>query len=145
MADQELIREVYGRFGTACYFSGCLHRGLSVNYAAAPFSNPQTVTGPRVQERMGEAFSLTLGQPAEAMAAWLSEDLRLSLAEATSRRNFLAHHFWYGRAHLMLSQDGLLRMPSRPMTERSGCCAMWGSAGPAVTDPAMEPAPPGQH
>lgn len=110
MADAELIREVYARFGAAYYFSECLHRELCTNYALAPFSDKRAVTGPRVEERMAEAFSLTLGQLAEALSPWLPNDLRVTLAEAVSRRNYLAHHFWFDKAPMMLSDNGLLLM-----------------------------------
>jgi hypothetical protein len=56
--DAELIREVYARFGAAYYFSEVLHRGLSNAYVIAPFEKSEGVTGPRIDERMANAFSL---------------------------------------------------------------------------------------
>src|SRR5882672_7072831 len=105
--DAELIREVYARFGAAYYFSEVLHRGLSNAYVIAPFEGRDGVTGPRVDERMANAFSLTLGQLIESLRPWLSAHLLERLGAAARRRNYLAHHFWFEKAHLMFSDGDL--------------------------------------
>lgn len=108
--DVELIREVYARFGAAYYFSEVLHRGLSNAYAIAPFEKRDGVTGPRVDERMAHAFSLTLGQLIESITPWLPEQLIERLGEVAERRNYLAHRFWFEKAHLMFSDSDLAEL-----------------------------------
>ncbi|MEQ1794814.1 MAG: hypothetical protein ABL970_11535 [Nitrospira sp.] len=102
----ELIKELYAQFGLAYYHSECLHRALCNAYILAPFSKPDGITGPRVDERMVEAFAMTLGQIVEAIRPWTTRELQLTLDEAVARRNFLAHRFWFERCHLMFSEDG---------------------------------------
>ena len=58
----ELIKEVFARFGTAYYESEVLHRGLCSVYALATFDKPESVTRPRIDEKLTYTYSLTLGQ-----------------------------------------------------------------------------------
>jgi hypothetical protein len=102
----KLIKEMYAPFGLAYYHSECLHRELCNAYILAPFSKPDGVTGPRVNERMTEAFAMTLGQVVDAIRPWVTGELQSTLEEAVERRNFLAHRFWFERCHLMSSEDG---------------------------------------
>jgi len=116
--DGELVREVYARFGAAYYYSECLHRGLCNAYAVAPFVNREGITGPRIDERLNEAFSMTLGALVEALRPWTSDELHVSLQDAARRRNFLAHHFWFQRSHLMFSNDTLESLVEELEAER---------------------------
>ncbi len=59
--DDDLIREVYARFGLAYYESECLHRSLCIVYAWSGLPARDLITQPRVEERLAQAFSLTLG------------------------------------------------------------------------------------
>lgn len=102
-----LAKEMYAQFGLAYYFSECLHRGLCNAYALAPFENKGAILGLRVQERMAEAFGFTLGQLVKALDPWTPSRLKGSLEESVDRRNLLAHHFWYDKAHQMSTAEGL--------------------------------------
>jgi hypothetical protein len=106
----ELIKELYARFGLAYYQSECLHRKLCNAYVLAPFSGPDGITGPRVDERMVEAFAMTLGQVVDAIRPWASAELQELLDEAVDRRNALAHRFWFERCHLMFSEEGAVQL-----------------------------------
>jgi hypothetical protein len=101
--DDELIREVYARFGLAYYQSECLHRELCMILAWSGLPSRDLITRPRVEEGLAQAFSLTLGDVAAKLKGVLSAELGAELSEAVDRRNFLAHHFWFERAHLMFS------------------------------------------
>ncbi len=105
--DIDLVREVYAHFGLAYYQTEVLHRALSSIYAVVPFDTAAGITGPRVEERMAQAFGLTLGQLVAAIDPWLNDELRTILGDAVERRNFLAHQFWYDRAHLFFTDVGL--------------------------------------
>jgi hypothetical protein len=63
------------------------------------------ITRPRVEERLAHAFSLTLGDVTAKLEGVLPAELSGELREAVDRRTFLAHHFWFERAHLMFSVE----------------------------------------
>ena len=111
--DEELIKEVYARFGLAYYHSECLHRELCHIYVFASFQDPKDVTRPRLEEKFAYAYSLTFGQvkdEIDKIKELIPEELFSQLDEGVEKRNFLAHHFWFERAHLMFSMTGLNQM-----------------------------------
>jgi hypothetical protein len=108
--DDDLIREVYARFGLAYYESECLHRSLCIALAWSTLPPPDLTTQPRVEERLAKAFSLTLGEVVDRLQNLLPEQFLTSLPLAVERRNFLAHRFWFERAHLMFSEEGGRRL-----------------------------------
>jgi hypothetical protein len=101
-----LIKEVYARFGLAYYESECLYRGLCNLYTFATFDSKQDITGPRIEEKFAYAFSKPLGIILHAIEDHLPESLYEQLQSALDKRNFLAHHFWFKRCHLMFSKEG---------------------------------------
>lgn len=105
--DDDLIREVYARFGLAYYLSECLHRELCMILAWSELPSRDQITRPRVEERLAHAFSLTLGDVTARLERVLPAELRGDLREAVDRRNFLAHQFWFERAHLMFSVEDI--------------------------------------
>ena len=104
---EELIKETYARFGLAYYHSECLHRELCHIHAIASFQTSSVITRPRMEEKLAYAYSLTLGQLRDDLKDLLPEHLFSQLNEGVEKRNFLAHHFWFERAHLMFSAAGL--------------------------------------
>lgn len=108
MADpsEEQTKELFARFGLAYYQSECVHRALCNAFTIAPFPTAQGVSGPRIDERMNEAFDMTLGQLVEAIDPWTPRQLREVLDEVVERRNYLAHHFWFERCHMAHSVAG---------------------------------------
>jgi hypothetical protein len=110
--DDDLIREVYARFGLAYYLSECLHRELCMILAWSELPSRDLITRPRVEERLAYAFSLTLGDVAAKLEGVLPAELSGALREAVDRRNFLAHHFWFERAHLMFSVENVSELIS---------------------------------
>ena len=106
----ELIKEVYARFGLAYYYSECLHKTLCHIYALASFQDSKDITRPRVEEKLAYTYSLTLGQVKDEIKGLIPEELFSQLDEGVGKRNFLAHHFWFERVHLMFSMTGLDRI-----------------------------------
>jgi hypothetical protein len=106
----ELIKEVFARFGTAYYESEVLHRGLCNVYALATFDKPESITRPRIDEKLIYAYSLTLGQVIKESKYLFPAEIQDLLDLALSKRNFLAHHFWFERNHLMFDEQGLLQL-----------------------------------
>lgn len=91
--DDDLIREMYARFGSAYYQSECLHRGLCIVFAWTGLPSRDLITRPRVEERLAQAFSLTLGEVAARLEGELPSELASEIRAAVATRNFLAHHF----------------------------------------------------
>jgi hypothetical protein len=106
----ELIKEVYARFGLAYYYSECLHKALCHIYALASFQESKDITGPRMEEMLAYAFSMTLRQLKDEIKELVPEELFSQLDEGIEKRNFLAHHFWFERTHLMFSTIGLIQV-----------------------------------
>jgi hypothetical protein len=109
---EEMTKEVYAFFGRAYFLSECVHRGLCNLYALLSFRSKSDITGPRLEEKLKQAFSLTLGQIAEKARPFLPETIQIELDKAIERRNYLAHHFWFERCHLMPSPEGLEELRS---------------------------------
>jgi len=110
--DDDLIRDMYARFGLAYYQSECLHRGLCFVLALTGLPSRDMITGPRVEERLAQAFSLTLGDVAAKLEEVLPAELAADIRVAVATRNFLAHHFWFERAHLMFSATNVCQLIS---------------------------------
>jgi hypothetical protein len=108
--DVDLIKEVYARFGLAYYLSECLHRELANGLVMLTFSDPAHITRPRLEEKFAHAFSMTFGQIVQDLAPLLPTNTLQRLHLALQKRNFLAHHFWYERSHLMVTNEGLSSM-----------------------------------
>jgi hypothetical protein len=107
--DEELTREVYAYFGLAYYMTECIHRGLVGIYAMHPYS-PANAARPRLEERMKAAEQMTLGELVTMTRQYLTPALHESLDWSLATRNFLAHGFWYDRAHMMLTNAGKQQM-----------------------------------
>lgn len=106
----DLIRELYARYGLAYYNSECLHKELCNTFAVVTFQKTEDVTRPRLEEKLSHAYSLPLGPLVEALREYLPTDLYIELNQIVDMRNFLAHHFWFERAHLMFTESGIIKM-----------------------------------
>jgi hypothetical protein len=106
----ELIKEIFARFGTAYYESEVLHRGLCNIYALTTFETPESATRPRVDEKLAYSYSLTLGHVIKETKHLFPAGIQEQLDLALSKRNFLAHHFWFERNHMMFDKQGLLQL-----------------------------------
>jgi len=106
----ELIKEVFAQFGAAYFESEVLHRGLCNVYALASFDKPESITRPRIDEKLSYSFSLTLGQVINEAKHLFPDDIQQLLDLALSKRNYLAHHFWFEQNYLMFDEKGLLQL-----------------------------------
>jgi len=104
------VREMYARFGLAYYHSEVLHRGLCIILAMSDLPRRDLITRPRVEERLAHAFSLTLGDVITELAGKIPGEYSIGLDEACEKRNFLAHNFWFDRAHLMFRADHIRQL-----------------------------------
>jgi hypothetical protein len=101
------VKEVYARFGLAYFYAEVLHRGLCNLYCLSQVVPNGPVTRPRIEEHLRTAFETTLGQLLPRMESLLPLALLQKLTLAVERRNFIAHHFWYVRIHLMANLSGI--------------------------------------
>lgn len=103
----DLVREMYARFGLAYYESEVLHRGLCLILAMSDLPRRDLITRPRAEERLAHAFSLMLGQVINELEGKIPRAFSIRLEEARDTRNFLAHHFWWDRNYLMFRADDI--------------------------------------
>ncbi len=105
-ASDEEVKEVYARFGLAYYHSEVLHRGLCNLYAFSQASEGVPMTWPRFEEHLQKGHSATFGQIVKLAAAFVPNELLAQFNTATDQRNFVAHHFWFDRIHLLATSSG---------------------------------------
>jgi hypothetical protein len=104
------VKEVYTRFGLAYYHAEVLYRGLCNLYCVSQALPTGPVTRHRVEEHLRTASEMTLGQLLPRLQTILPPPLLERLAGALERRNFIAHHFWYERIHLVATLTGIEAM-----------------------------------
>lgn len=106
----DLVREMYARFGFAYYQSDVLHRGLCNILATIDLPQKDLITRPRIVEQFAHAFSLTLGAVIKELRGKLPNEFSARLEDVLEKRNFLAHHFWSDRVHLMFHVDHIYQL-----------------------------------
>jgi hypothetical protein len=102
----DLAKDVFAHFGAAYYFAEVLHRGLCNLFVWTRVVPAGTMNRYRVEEHLAKAFSTTLGQLLGEIKTCFSEDELGTLGAAVSKRNYVAHHFWYERVYLMATAEG---------------------------------------
>lgn len=118
--EEELIKEVYARFGLAYYYGECLHKQLCTIYTLADYKDQTEMTKQRIEEKLKYASSLTLGILIKEILHLIPNHFYNNLTRAVKKRNFLAHHFWFERAHLFLTQEGIIQMINE-LDEHANC------------------------
>lgn len=78
-------------------------RLVRIAFAWSGLPSKDLITRPRIEERFAQAFSLTLGDVIARLEGLLPTQLVEEIRAALVSRNFLAHHFWFERAHLMFN------------------------------------------
>lgn len=104
----DLLHELFARFGIAYYYSEELHRGLSLILAFSNLPSPELTTSVRLDEELACSFSLTFGKVIDDLKGRIPDELSEKLKIALEKRNFLAHHFWFDHAHLLYEEDKIL-------------------------------------
>jgi hypothetical protein len=106
----DLAKEVFAHFGAAYYQAEVLHRGLCNLFVWMRIAAIGPMNRYRVEEHLAKAFNTTLGQLLGEIRNSFSGDDLQTLDVAVTKRNFLAHHFWFERVHLMGSDSGCRTM-----------------------------------
>jgi len=113
------VKTVYAQFGLALYLTQVLEHGL-VNALVFIDLLPSRAGNP-VPRKQWEAefdsflernFETTLGKMIRSLKAvsQIPGDLESTLADALTKRNFLAHHFFRERSDEFMSQEGREKM-----------------------------------
>jgi hypothetical protein len=102
----EAVKNVFAHFGAAYYQAEVLHRGLCNLLVWKAIASAGAMNRYRVEEHLAEAFKTTLGQIVKELSSCFAVADTATLEEAVSKRNFVAHHFWFERVHLMATSDG---------------------------------------
>ena len=94
------IREVYAYFGLAMYQAQCLERQLAMILATKYGPGPTRITSREFDALLERLFRRTLGHLVNEIGALVevSEDEKEQLRDALSKRNWLAHHYFWNRA-----------------------------------------------
>jgi len=86
---EDLVREMYARFGLAYYHSEVLHRELCIILAMSDLPRKEMIT---------------------ELAGRIPVEYSTRLEEVREKRNFLAHHFWFDRVHLMFRAENIQQL-----------------------------------
>ncbi|MEP7292713.1 MAG: hypothetical protein ABI835_13105 [Chloroflexota bacterium] len=107
LPSNELIKDLYAEFGLTYYESEVLCAGLGIFYALMSFKNVNDMTTPRIEEKLVEVSTLTLGQVVDRVLPLIASDLQIRLTQAVEKRNYFAHYFWYERAYVIQTDRGI--------------------------------------
>jgi hypothetical protein len=107
---EELAKDVFAHFGSAYYQAEVLHRGLCNLLVWKQITAVGSMTRYRVEEHLANAFKTTLGQVVKELQPCFGDDDLPILESAVAKRNFVAHHFWFERVHLMATPEGCLAL-----------------------------------
>ena len=108
----EQVKEVYAYFGLAMYKAQCLERQLAIVLATRYGPGPTKMTNAEFDDLLEGLFSKTMGRLVRDIGALaqLSEGEKEWLQQALSKRNWLAHRYFWERARDFLSQSGRAAM-----------------------------------
>ena len=111
-SESEQIRDVYAYFGLAMYQAQALERQLAIILATKYGPGPKRITRGQFDNLLEGLFSKTLGHLVESISevADLSEDEEERLREALTKRNWLAHRYFWERAAEFMSDSGRVSM-----------------------------------
>ena len=108
----EHIREVYAWFGLAMFKAQCLERQIALMLATKYGPSPTRISRREFDAILEDLFSKTLGQLVSEIGkvAELSEDEKERLQKGLSKRNWLAHNYFWDRGVAFLSESGRVSM-----------------------------------
>ena len=106
--DSEQVKDVFAHFGLAIFQAQALERQLAITLATKYGPGPTRISREQFDDILEGLFSRTLGQLVKELRklANLSDDEVDQLQEALSKRNWLAHSYFWERAVEFLSESG---------------------------------------
>jgi len=101
-------RELFGRYGLAMYHAQCVEKSLAI-LTSCVFHKEFLKSSIEIREEIqSQSFTKTLGQLIPKLKSQVTIPLNLenNLLEALRKRNWLAHDYFFDRAHDQLTPDG---------------------------------------
>ena len=101
-------RELFGRYGLAMYHAQCVEKSLAI-LTSCVFQKEFLKSSIEIREEIqSQSFTKTLGQllPKLKSQVTIPPNLSNNLLDALRKRNWLAHDYFYDRAHDILTPDG---------------------------------------
>lgn len=110
--ESDQIREVFSRFGLALFQAQALERQLAIILASKYGPGPTHMTRAEFDDVLSRLFSMTLGSLVNEIAELsdITEDEEERLKNALSKRNWLAHRYFWERAIEFISESGRASM-----------------------------------
>jgi len=105
-------RELFGRYGLAMYHAQCVEKSLAI-LTSCVFHREFLRSSIEVREEIqSQSFTKTLGLLIHKLGAQIiiPPNLNNNLLDALRKRNWLAHDYFYDRAHDLLSPYGNEKM-----------------------------------
>ena len=111
-SEVEQIKEVFARFGQAIFQAQGLERQLAILLATKYGPGPHGITRTLFDRILERHFLKTLGRLVKDIGtvARLSKEEEVRLQEALTKRNWLAHEYFWERAIDFLSESGRASM-----------------------------------
>ena len=101
-------RELFGRYGLAMYHAQCVEKSFAI-LTSCVFHKEFLKSSIEIREEIqSQSFTKTLGQLIHKLESHVTipPNLNNNLLEALRKRNWLAHDYFYDRAHDLLTPDG---------------------------------------
>ena len=125
-ADDE-VRDVFAHFGVVAYYLQVLEVNVVQYLVGQRLRDSQPRPPTDLDDFFDHGRTKTLGQLLKMLdshATGCPEDLRQTLHEALTRRNYLTHHFFWDAAHDFMDPEGRRSMISRLVEEREWLIAV---------------------
>ena len=102
------IREVYALFGLAMYFVQCLERTIGISMVTVYGPGTQKITREQFDISLESYFKKTLGNLIHEFrkSSTIADDFESTLKEALTKRNWLAHNYFWERAEKFKTENG---------------------------------------
>lgn len=121
------VRDVFAHFGVVAYYLQVLEVNVVQYLVGLRLRDSQPSPPTDLNDFFDHGRTRTLGQlirMLDSQATSLPMDLRRSLDDALTRRNYLTHHFFWDRAHDFLAPEGRQAMIRRLTEEREWLIAV---------------------
>lgn len=121
------VRDVFAHFGVVAYYLQVLEVGVVQYRVGERLRDSQSAPPADIDDFFDHGRTKTLGQllrMLDSQAAELPVDLRGTLDEALTRRNYLTHHFFWDSAHDFMGPEGRQAMIDRLTEEREWLIAV---------------------
>jgi len=110
--ESQHIREVYARYGLAMYQAQCLERQIAILLTTVYGPGPKQITRSQYDKLLDSYFKRTLGRLHQELnkSSPLPKDFDTKVKKAITKRNWLAHSFFWERAFHFMSDKGRSQM-----------------------------------